>query len=314
MTARPIDTNRRCLLLFPGALGDFLCFLPTADALKEKLAASTTIATHPAYGSLVDGPRFQIIDIERREVAGLFSSEPPPNTKDLLDGFDQILSWTGANDRNFRRNLRAITAGETEVFAFDDFHTGEHAVDRFARNAGVTVGRARISITEDARTWARDEAAKIRVDSGTLFIHPGSGSPGKSWQGMDALAARWRHRGGNVVSIIGPADHELETVDATIRDEPLDRIAALLEIAPFFVGNDSGISHLAGAASCPGLALFANSDPSIWRPQSDTIEVPNASIPCDRCGPDQFCTHRLSVEHVLHEVDRHRSETYRLPA
>ncbi len=302
---------RECLLLFPGALGDFLCFLPTADALRKRLGARITIATHPAYGELVADRPFDLINIDRREVAGLFARERQPLTDDLLGGFARVLSWTGSHDSQFRNNLRAITPGEIETFAFNDFHPGEHAADRFARCAGVTAGRTILALPVEARRWARATAEELRIDSETLIIHPGSGSLGKTWQGMDDLAASWRRHRGKVFALIGPADSELSNCDATIRHHSLAAIAALLDLAPFFLGNDSGISHLAAATSCPGLALFADSDPTIWSPRSENIDVLHANEACEPCGPDRFCTHRLSVDEVLGQVDRLQGESYR---
>jgi ADP-heptose:LPS heptosyltransferase len=40
----------------------------------------------------------------------------------------------------------------------------------------------------------------------------------------------------------------------------------LARLAAGFVGNDSGVSHLAAAAGAPGVAIFGPTDPDRWRP------------------------------------------------
>jgi len=303
-------TSGSCLLVFPGALGDFLCFLPTADALRGDATSPTTLIARAAFRPLLGG-RFAFIDIDRREVAALFASEHDAVIETFFGRFQRSFSWSGGSDPNVRRNLAAITDGPSRVFTFDDFHSGTHAADRFAHCAGVAAGPTRVALEDDARRWARALATEIGLDAQTLVLHPGSGSAGKNWQGMPALARQWRGSRGKVVAIVGPADAEIGDCDAVIRDQPVDRIAAFLEISPMFVGNDSGISHLAAAVSCTGVALFADTDPTIWRPRGESIRVVHTPSSCDECGPNRFCTHRLAVVDVLKQVDRVRHESYR---
>lgn len=307
----PSDSRATCLILFPGALGDFLCFLPTADAIRTSTSAAVTLVAHGAHGPLVADRRFEFVDIDRREVSALFSADCDERARRLLGGFARALSWTGHGDANFRHNLTAITDGPTELFHFNGFRSGLHAVDHFAQCAGVAPSATRIDLGDEVRRWARDAAARLGIDDGTLLIHAGSGSPRKNWEGMSELARVWRQRGGNVVALVGPADRDFEYCDAAVSNERVDRVAALLELAPFFIGNDSGISHLAGAVACPGVVVFGDTDPTIWRPRHDRIHVMHATRACATCGPRRFCTHRLDVCEVLDQVDRYRSQSYR---
>ena len=47
---------------------------------------------------------------------------------------------------------------------------------------------------------------------------------------------------------------------------PLSGLAALLETAPVYVGNDSGVTHLAAACGAPVVALFRTEFAVSWRP------------------------------------------------
>ncbi len=59
----------------------------------------------------------------------------------------------------------------------------------------------------------------------------------------------------------------------SLHDESLMQVAALIALSSFYVGNDSGISHLAGILGCQGAVLFGPTDPSIWRPQGNALDV-----------------------------------------
>ena len=54
---------------------------------------------------------------------------------------------------------------------------------------------------------------------------------------------------------------------------PLPTLAALLSRASLFIGHDSGITHLAAASGAPVLALFGPTDPEIWAPPGEGVQV-----------------------------------------
>ena len=53
----------------------------------------------------------------------------------------------------------------------------------------------------------------------------------------------------------------------------LCQLADLLEGCDLYVGNDSGISHLAGLCGAPTLAIFGPTDPRLWRPLGPRVRV-----------------------------------------
>src|SRR5262249_62383936 len=57
------------------------------------------------------------------------------------------------------------------------------------------------------------------------------------------------------------------------RDPSLRQLAALFERATVFVGNDSGLSHLAAAVGCATLVLFGPTDPAVWAPTGARVRV-----------------------------------------
>lgn len=111
-----------------------------------------------------------------------------------------------------------------------------------------------------------------------LVIHPGSGSPQKNWP-LDLfyeIATHWTGMGGEVTFLLGPAEDGLPTGLErwpALRHLPLSTLAAVLSKAAAFVGNDSGVTHLAAAVGATTFALFRGSDPAVWAPRGERVMV-----------------------------------------
>ena len=128
----------------------------------------------------------------------------------------------------------------------------------------------------------RDAARAIadRLPRGFLALHPGSGSAAKNWpaDGFGALV-RSRVAGRRWLLVSGPADEKgtarLADLPGAVlaRDLPLRVLGALLGQAGLYVGNDSGVTHLAAAAGAPTLALFGPTAAETWAPVGPLVEV-----------------------------------------
>jgi heptosyltransferase-3 len=57
------------------------------------------------------------------------------------------------------------------------------------------------------------------------------------------------------------------------RELPVRVLGAVLARAGLYVGNDSGVSHLAGAYGAPTIALFGPTDPALWSPVGPRVSV-----------------------------------------
>jgi ADP-heptose:LPS heptosyltransferase len=117
-----------------------------------------------------------------------------------------------------------------------------------------------------------------------LCLHPGSGSEHKNWPKEDFLeVARGAFRGWRLPTtvLIGPAEEGQQTFWAHASGPSLSprvglsilEVARLLLTAALYVGNDSGITHLAAALGVPVLALFGPTDPARWAPIGSGVEI-----------------------------------------
>ena len=116
------------------------------------------------------------------------------------------------------------------------------------------------------------------ITSGATLIHPGSGSRGKNWpmERFAELGRRLEALGHRVAWVRGPAEPDLpaEIPPEQVIDQPsLRALAATLAQSRVFIGNDSGVSHLAGAVGAPTLVLFGPTSASVWRPDGPRVHV-----------------------------------------
>jgi ADP-heptose:LPS heptosyltransferase len=169
-----------------------------------------------------------------------------------LRSFDSIVSWYGANREEFRDAAAALGLPFRFFPALPPAVERGHAADYFLRAAGG-----------EAPAIPRIHCpAAPRRDS--IVIHPFSGSARKNWP-LDRYRELALRLPFPVEWCAGPE----EDLAGAVRFENLYDLACWLSSARLYIGNDSGIAHLAAAAGAPVLALFGPTDPAIWAPRGD---------------------------------------------
>ena len=121
-----------------------------------------------------------------------------------------------------------------------------------------------------------------------VAIHPGSGGAQKCWPASHfaAVIERLWQQNRSVLLLEGPADtehvrHLLNLVSSPpvpgmikmLTNAPLLEVARQLQQCRCYLGNDSGITHLAAMLGVPTVAIFGPSDPAIWRPVGPSVKV-----------------------------------------
>jgi ADP-heptose:LPS heptosyltransferase len=165
-------------------------------------------------------------------------------------------------------------------------------------------------------------ADRLPADPGLLVgLHPGAGRAIKSWPAdrFACLADRMIEELGATVILFGTTD-DAEQVKGLLRcirrrdrlvslayELSLPGFMALLPRLDFFVGNDSGPTHLAGASGIPTLGVYAATiDASQWAPlgpQSAVIQRRMRCSPCylakkQDCPYGVACLQEISVDDV----------------
>jgi ADP-heptose:LPS heptosyltransferase len=274
------------LVIFPGALGDLMCLMPALAAIARRHAgASIELMARFELARLAAGRTVvaRAHSIDAREVGALFSDETPvdPDARRFFGDFDRIYSFFASDDPRFRARLTAATDADVSFHPFlpdDDAHVSAaylHAIDATALPTD-----SRLEPTPDDLAAAARALDQSNVDrSHLVVIFPGSGSPAKNWPAdkFAALASALSKRA-SVAVILGPAESSLEPIFRergvpVVKDLDLPTVAAIARLAVAFVGNDSGVSHLAAAVGTPGLAIFGLTDPARWRPLGSRIDI-----------------------------------------
>jgi ADP-heptose:LPS heptosyltransferase len=269
------ESIERVVMIFPGALGDFLLALPALRAMRARhAAAGATVVVKESLRelALLAAVADVAVAIESAESAALFGSSAMPA---WLAGRPVVYSWLGGSDAEVRARLAATTRA-VRFFAVERGAGTEHAAVAYARAADVRGSLAALGVITPPASAAAD-ALSAELSAPVLAIHAGAGSRAKRWDiaGFVQVAHWWRASGGTVIALGGPAEAgEAPALGAReVREWPLCDLAALLARVALYLGNDSGVSHLAGAVGAPGVVLFGPTDARRWRPLGDRLAV-----------------------------------------
>jgi heptosyltransferase-3 len=183
----------------------------------------------------------------------------------------------------------------------------------------------RLAITETSlRSLSEKLSAAGWKDQDKPFsmIHPTAAFDTKQWatENFARVAEELKARGMATIAITAP--NEKQVIESLIKqasaqiiglsDLSLPEVTALASRARLFVGNDSGIAHIAAAASAPCVVIFGSSNVAHWRPwTANPNEVVREEMPCQPCH-GYFCAEfekpecilRVPVERVVAAIDR----------
>jgi heptosyltransferase-3 len=289
-------TKPRILVIRGGAIGDFILTLPAIKLLREAFPeAHLEILGYRHIIALAEGRFYAdaVRSIEYSAMSGFFvpRSELPADLVEYFGSFQQVVSYLFDPDGFFEANIRRAGV-KNFLQAFARIDDSEHASRQLAR----PLQSLALFLDDHAATVhprAEDEqfAADFLAgsDSPVIALHPGSGSPKKNWP-----IAHWRELGSRLIESRSPArlllvggeadTARIEELAAALpgaliaRDLPLPQLAALLARCRFFVGHDSGISHLAAAAGTSCVLLFGPTDPAVWAPAHPHVTVIEAPL------------------------------------
>lgn len=283
----------RVFIHHDGALGDVLLSLP---CLRIMRAASgfLHLACGPDIGELLQhaGLADEISCVDSLRYSPLYADLQPGWSCGTLASFDRACLFT-ARESCFADNLRQCIHNVQVIRTIPPADAPEHAAHFRLRQCGSGddfTDNVPLAVTGASRTWAEQLLAGRGFKKGRdrlLVVHPGSGGIKKCWplrnyigliRGLTGDSQIW------CIVLSGPAEPR-ETISALqelagndpgvihLHQEPLSHVAALLHVADHYLGNDAGISHLAGAMHCRGTVLFGPSNPEVWRPLYEGIET-----------------------------------------
>jgi heptosyltransferase-2 len=268
----------RVLLVRAGALGDLLLLRPAIAALQRAGRTVGLMAPSGPAAALVgtgEGDVVESLPSESVRFAGLFADGrlDDAGAAERLRSYDVAVAYT--RDAALARSLGRLVPAVLQQDPAPP-PNGGHAGEWLASCLpAIGVSAASIAVpllTPSEEDQARAHTIAADLPSGFLAIHPGSGSAAKNWPAARFASLARACGGPRFLLVRGPADddatRELDTLPGArlARDLPLRVLAALLARAGAYVGNDSGVTHLAAAGGAPTIALFGPTDPALWAP------------------------------------------------
>lgn len=198
----------------------------------------------------------------------------------LLGPHDKLISCFATGNRVAEGRLAAVCGAQTACFlpVRPAPECGAHLLDLWCDMLGMAPQAGPPHPWPVPAEWtvqARQALAALGIGRRSRYyvIHPGAGSPAKCWplESFAALAGRL----GSAVIVLGPVEADLwpdEAIAAlagrltVLKCPSLKTLAGVLAGAAGYVGNDSGVSHLAAALGSPAVALFGPTRPEHFAP------------------------------------------------
>jgi ADP-heptose:LPS heptosyltransferase len=313
-----------------GALGDLLLSLPAIARLREKTGFLHLAGESDAVALLLEAG---VIDegssAGSARYVSLYNDSVAPGLRDSLSGFDCALVFTTQPDSVVVRNVASIIAETRPILTIPAQgrlqHVAEFRLNHLPDNAELP-GSPELSLSPGRMEQSRKYLCSAGYDFSRplISVHPGSGGARKCWPVgsycalLDSLRS-WRDP--FILLFSGPAEEEpitsvLQTYagnhprrSAHIHNAGLAVVSALLSISDLYIGNDSGISHLAACMGTRSITIFGPTDPILWKPLGNRVTVVQSEVVCAPCGDDnsrgcreRICLAAVSVESIYEAV------------
>jgi hypothetical protein len=295
-----VNGRRKCLVLRPGALGDAILTLPAFELLRREFDwLQMELASSPAgcrVGQLsgifaqtrpYESPDLAALFVDGLDRGGLFedvgalvafgaggAGEIAERARDAgVPATASVDTWPEAGRGHVTQQLLERTAeavsADLKALPLEMPGLAPLPAGDYSRPEGLPA-LPPMAVAPDERAWASRPGRRVAVA-------PGSGSIEKCWPAANfaeacrLLAAEHRV---NLMLVLGPAELEhpdireaFRATDCTVSEcWSIPDLAATFAACELYLGNDSGLSHLAAWAGTQVLAVFGPTDPGLWAP------------------------------------------------
>jgi lipopolysaccharide heptosyltransferase II len=319
LTKSEIDWSKvhRVLVVRLRSIGDTVLATPTLIALKRLLPeAQIDILLEEWVAPLLDG--FDAVDnvisvptgpASRARTAWRLRQNKYDVAINLHGGttatFFTFASWArhrvGYSHYQYSFLYTHLLSSSTDFWQRESTHSAEQQL-ALAGFVGVPVGdrpKSRLAVSNAAigslatKFHAKTQRPLSEFGDIALF-HPAAAFATKTWavenfartaeflseKGIQTIALAARNETAILESLVAESSVPVTTFD----DLTLPEITALASKARLFVGNDSGIAHIAAAVNTPSVVIFGSSNRDHWRPWTDAPnEVVYEEFPCQPC-------------------------------
>jgi len=326
------------LIIHQGALGDFILALPALEAIRRAFPdARSVIMGYPRILELAKDRFYaeDILSVDQKGMASFFIREGSLDftLSQFFGTFDLVVVFGKDGEGTVIGNLRRVCPGQVlsihSLPAWDEkVHLTDHLLKQFGQYGFLASGsNPRLHLKESDREWARNfwksKGVSPEGRSKVVILHPGSGSKKKVWpldRFLDLTRTLQDQLGSKMLIVLGPAEEPdvRKAFEGVGPNAPvlangltLLELASVMQGCRFFIGNDSGISHLAAALRLPTLAIFGPTDQRVWSPRGEKTSVVCKRIHCSPCPQERFfqckdsaCLKAIEVAEVLEGLEK----------
>ncbi|MGH2448511.1 MAG: glycosyltransferase family 9 protein [Chloroflexota bacterium] len=288
------------------SLGDVLLARPALQALR-RIYCRLRVAGYSGAWDVLGNERPEVLDLSQPPYSGILTGNPSPELKVALASCRLAVAWT---TRNPAPTL--VSSGIPNVIqARQRPPPGVHAGDWLC----ATLALAPLPVRP--LVYDAGEAPPSPVPAGCILIHPGSAEAWKRWPAasfaslIDHLLAEEHEvrivEGPSDAVVVSEISARLSRPVPVLRNLPVHSLGFALSRAALYLGNDSGVTHLAAASGAPVIALFGPTDPVSWAPRGtvrilrDCRESASGRGEIRVCD-DPACLSSISVEQVIDSV------------
>jgi ADP-heptose:LPS heptosyltransferase len=276
---------KSALLFRFGGLGDLLVTLPSLNLLRKAFPGIRLyLVGRKEYAGFLR--EYGVVDTafsaDDASWLPLFKDSPsaPPELEDRILRYDFAIGWFQKNvPSSFKENLSAAGKITSRFFVYDPASQNSVSQYFFERTEELVRGKRRpVSALEECCLFPPPES---RTRTKHAVVHPGSGSAKKCWpleRFLETLSFLHQH-GLTGTVVTGEAEERwgerLRDADFPpgwnwLRRPSLMTLGRLLQSATLYIGNDSGVTHLAAACGTNVIALFRKEFEMPWKPFGKT--------------------------------------------
>ncbi|GJL56325.1 MAG: glycosyl transferase family 9 [Nitrospirales bacterium] len=241
---------------------------------------------------------------------------------DLTDGDrSALLTWVTGSSVRIGLNHEHRWRGRLYSHCLSCGPEGRHMIEYHTQtltlidvHAEAHMPTVHVGTEHDLRAQAILEELGL-IDQRWVMIHPTARYWFKAWplERFARLSDRLVEASLRVVLVGDAHDHAIASaiqehaqvsIDSLMGKTTLLELAALMQYATLFIGNDTGLMHMASAVGCPVLGLFGPTNPQTWGPRGHNTKVIYKELDCRACfhpgcfrGEDN-CMKQISVEEV----------------
>lgn len=316
--------QKKLLFIHQGAIGDIVSLFPAIIKLKENFKQIDAIC-NKSIGELACLLKLtnRTYPVEAAFFSSLFSDKVDPVAEEIINIYDDILlfSYSDQIEKTISSIIKKrIYRIPPRPDAMQQIHILNYILKHLEQYKLIDNDNLPEKQYHD---YLKKEIVntKAQVNGSKIIMHPGSGSIKKNWPASNFIKVYRNLESQGIGSeiIIGPAEYDLDKYFK--KHLPPNSIihtpASLLELVPLlkqssgFIGNDSGISHLAAFMGIPSIVIFGPSDPKRWKPFGRFVKVVRYQTDCMPCFETKKsdckefkCLNDITPEVVINELYR----------